>query len=76
MACECQGGKHHELQGEDQNDHEHQGHHEHHIHHKHDLYTIDTMNCQVTKSGEAFSAGPIMGTKMMPVPRLEVSVLH
>ena len=73
MACECQGGKHHELQGED---HEHQGHHEHHIHHEHDPYTIDTMNCQVTKSGEAFSAGPIMGTKMMPVPRLEVSVLH
>merc|ERR1712183_876592 len=31
----------------------------------------NTMNCQVTKSGEAFSAGPIMGTKMMPVPRLE-----
>ena len=33
--------------------------------------------CQVTKSGEAFSAGPIMGTKMMPVPRLEVyTCLH
>merc|ERR1712202_117584 len=31
----------------------------------------NTMNCKVTKSGEAFSAGPIMGTKMMPVPRLE-----
>ena len=29
---------------------------------------------QVTKSGEGFSAGPIMGTKMMPVPRLEVSI--
>merc|ERR1712018_444102 len=31
----------------------------------------NTMNCKVTKSGEAFSAGPVMGTKMMPVPRLE-----
>ena len=27
---------------------------------------------KVTKSGETFSAGPVMGTKMMPVPRLEV----
>merc|ERR1711974_43126 len=29
------------------------------------------VSAKVTKTGEAFSAGPIMGTKMMPVPRLE-----
>ena len=31
---------------------------------------------KVTKSGETFSAGPVMGTKMMPVPRLEVMDLY
>ena len=31
---------------------------------------------KVTKSGETFSAGPVMGTKMMPVPRLEVRNLY
>ena len=31
---------------------------------------------KVTKSGEMFSAGPMIGTKMMPVPRLEVMNLY
>ena len=31
---------------------------------------------KVTKSGETFSAGPVMGTKMMPVPRLEVMNIY
>ena len=31
----------------------------------------NTMNTVVTKSGAGMSAGPVMGTKMMPVPALE-----
>ena len=31
----------------------------------------NTMNTLVTRAGEGMSAGPVMGTKMMPVPALE-----
>merc|ERR1711934_143389 len=31
----------------------------------------NTMNTLVTRTGEGMSAGPVMGTKMMPVPALE-----
>merc|ERR1712172_208513 len=31
----------------------------------------NTMNTPVTRAGEGMSAGPVMGTKMMPVPALE-----
>ena len=31
----------------------------------------NTMNTVVTRAGEGMSAGPVMGTKMMPVPALE-----
>ena len=31
----------------------------------------NTMNTVVTRSGAGMSAGPVMGTKMMPVPALE-----
>ena len=31
----------------------------------------NTMNTLVTRAGESMSAGPVMGTKMMPVPALE-----
>merc|ERR1712055_222388 len=31
----------------------------------------NTMGCTVTKTGDCFSAGPVMSTKMMPVPILE-----
>ena len=35
------------------------------------LKVANTMNTVVTKSGAGMSAGPVMGTKMMPVPALE-----
>ena len=31
----------------------------------------NSMNTLVTRAGEGMSAGPVMGTKMMPVPALE-----
>jgi len=31
----------------------------------------NTMSCTVTQDGDTFSTGPVMSTKMMPVPRLE-----